>query len=154
MLALRIFLKEKQDGSIKGHGVADGIKQREKIEPKDATSPTVSTEAVMLTATIDVLEGQDVAVEDKAGAYMSADMDNEVHVVFRGTLAEMMVMADPALYRPFVSYEIGKTVLYVRLQKSLYGCLKSALLFYKKIVGDLEAYGFKINTYDPCVATI
>ena len=41
----------------------------------------------MLTATIDTLEGQDVAVVDISGAYLSADMENEVHVVFRGTLA-------------------------------------------------------------------
>ena len=50
-----------------------------------------------------------------------------------------------------MSYESGKPVLYVRPQKSLYGCLKSALLFYEKLVGDLEAYSFKINPYDPCV---
>ena len=56
-------------------------------------------------------------------------MDDEVQGVFRGTLAEMIVMVDPALYQPFVSYETGKLVLYVRLQKALYGCLKSALLF-------------------------
>ena len=116
------------------------------------TSPTVSTEAVMITATIDALEGRDVAVVDIPGAYLSADMENEVHVVFRGTLAEMMLMADPALYRPFVSYETGKPVLYVRIQKALYGCLKSALLLYEKLVGDLKADGFKINPYDPCVA--
>ena len=30
-LALLIFLQEKRDGSIKGSGVADGRKQREKI---------------------------------------------------------------------------------------------------------------------------
>ena len=78
-------------------------------------SPTVSTEAVMLTAKIDALEGRDVAVVDIPGAYLSADMDDEVHVVFRGTLADMMVIADPALYRPFVSYETGKLVLYVWL---------------------------------------
>ena len=123
----------------------------EKIEPKDATSPTVSTEAVMLTATIDALEGRNVAVVDKPVAYQSVDMDNEVHVVFRRTLAETMVMDDPALYRPFVSYETGKPVPYFQLLKALYGCLKSALLFYEKLVGDLEAYGFKINPYDPCV---
>ena len=64
----------------------------------------------------------------------------------------MMVVADPALYRQFVSYDTGNPVLYVRLQKALYGCLKSALLFYKKLVGDLEAYGFRINPYDLCVA--
>ena len=84
----------------------------------------------MLTATIDALEGRDVAVVDIPGAYLSAEMDDEVHVMFRGALEEMMVMADPALYQPFVSYETGKPFLYFRLQKSLYGCLKSSLLFY------------------------
>ena len=115
MLALILFLKEKQDRLIKGRGVADGRKQREKIEPKDVTSPTFLTEAVMLTATIDALKGQDVALVDIPGAYMSVVMDDEAHLVFRGTLAEMMVMADPALYRPFLSYETEKSVIYVRL---------------------------------------
>ena len=122
-----------------------------KIEPKDVTSPAVSIEAVMITETIDALEGRDVAVVGTPGAYLSADMDDEVHVAFRGTLAEMMVMADLTLYRTFVSYETGKSVLYVWIHKELYGCLKSALLFYEKIVGDLETYGLKINPYDPCV---
>ena len=31
-------------------------------------------------------------------------------------------------------------------------CLKSALLFYDKLVGGLEAYRFKINPYEPCVS--
>ena len=84
----------------------------------------------MLTATIDALKGQDVAVVDIPGAYPSADMDDQVHVVFRGTLAEIMVMDDPAIYRTFVSNDTGKPVLYVRLQKALYGCLKTALLLY------------------------
>ena len=54
--------------------------------------------------------------------------------------------------KKFVSSETGKAVLYVRLQKALYGCIISALLFYDKLVGDLEGYGFRINPYDPCVA--
>ena len=86
-----------------------------------------------------------MAVVDIPGAYFSADMDDKVHIVFRSTLAEMVVVADPALYRPFVSYETGNPVLYVRLQKAIYGCLKSALLFYEKLVRDLEAYGFRID---------
>ena len=105
---------------IKGHGVSDRRKQREKIEPKDITSPTVSTEAVMHTAKIDALEVRDVAVVDIPGAYLSADVNNQVQVVFKRTLAEMMVAANPALNRTFVSYETGKAVLYVRLQKTLY----------------------------------
>ena len=91
----------------------------------------------MLTATIDAIEGRDGAVVDIPGAYLSVDMDDEVHVVFRETLEEMMAAADPSLYRPFVSYETGKAVLYVQIQKALYVCLKSALLFYEKLVGDL-----------------
>ena len=43
-------------------------------------------------------------------------------------------------------------MLYVKLTKALYGLLRSALLFYKKLRGDLEGLGFKINPYDPCVA--
>ena len=44
LIALLISLKDKREGSIKGRGVADRRNKREKIEPKDATSPTVLTE--------------------------------------------------------------------------------------------------------------
>ena len=79
-------------------------------------------------------------------------MNDEVNVVFGGMLAELMMEADPTLYRPFMSYATGQTVLYVLLQSSLCYYLKSVLLFYEKLVGDLEAYGFNINLCDPCVA--
>ena len=69
----------------------------------------------MIKATIDALEVRDVVIVDIPGAYLSADMDNEVHIVFRGTLSELVVANDPELYRPFVSYETGQAVLYVRL---------------------------------------
>ncbi len=38
------------------------------------------------------------------------------------------------------------------MQKAIYGLLKSALLFYKKLVADMESVRFKSNPYDPCVA--
>ena len=43
-------------------------------------------------------------------------------------------------------------MLYVALRKAVYGTLKAALLFYQKLLGELEAVGFKLNPYDPCVA--
>ena len=43
-------------------------------------------------------------------------------------------------------------MLYVKLTKALYGLLKSALLFYKKLRRELEEMGFEVNSYDPCVA--
>ena len=70
----------------------------------------------MIKATINALEVRDAAVVDIPGSYLSADMDDEVHVVLRGTLAELMVAANPELYRPFVSYETRQAVLYVQLQ--------------------------------------
>ena len=30
----------------------------------------------------------------------------------------------------------------------MYGLLRSSLLFYRKLSGELESYGFKINRYD------
>lgn len=46
----------------------------------------------------------------------------------------------------------GKSILYRKMQQALYGLLRSELLFYKKLVKDMERYGFKLNPYDPCVA--
>ena len=43
-------------------------------------------------------------------------------------------------------------MLYVKLLKALYGMLRSALLFYKKLASELVEMGFEINPYDPCVA--
>jgi hypothetical protein len=38
------------------------------------------------------------------------------------------------------------------MQKALYGLLRNALLFYNKLVADLESNGFVLNPYDLCVA--
>jgi hypothetical protein len=43
-------------------------------------------------------------------------------------------------------------VLYVLLQKALYRCLKSALLFYRTLLANLKSIDFELNPYDPCVA--
>jgi hypothetical protein len=42
-------------------------------------------------------------------------------------------------------------MLYVRLSKALYGMLRAALLFYKRLRKDLENMGFEVNPYNPCV---
>jgi hypothetical protein len=148
-----MFLKEKRDGTIKGRTCADGRKQRETAEPGAATSPTVSLESVLITSTIEAYEGREVAVVDIPGAYLSADMDEEVIMLLRGRLAELMVKTAPDIYRNYITVDAtNQPVLYVKSQKALYGCLRSALLFYLKFVGDIESQGFTLNPYDPCVA--
>ena len=65
-----------------------------------------------------------------------------------------MVHITPQIYRLYVKMDKrGTHILYIRLKKALYGLLRSSLLFYRKLRGELEAYGFKINTYGPCVGT-
>jgi hypothetical protein len=70
-----------------------------------------------------------------------------------GILAELMVKVAPSLYRKFITNNTkGKPALHVQLEKAVYGMMKSALLFYRKLVADLPSIGFEINPYDPCVA--
>ena len=65
----------------------------------------------------------------------------------------MMVRIDPMLYREYVIYSVnGVPMLYVRLSKALYGMLRAALLFYKRLQSTLEDMGFEVNPYDPYAA--
>jgi hypothetical protein len=76
-------------------------------------------------------------------------------MLLKGCLAELMIQVDPNLYRKYIIYnKNNQALLYVKLSKAIYGLLKSALLFYKKIVADLQNYEapFVINPYNPCVA--
>ena len=63
-----------------------------------------------------------------------------------------MALSAPEVYRDYVTLQNGKKVLYVRLQSALYGMLRSALLFYRKLWGNLVDEDFEVNPYDPCVA--
>ena len=89
---------------------------------------------------------------DIPGAFITAKTDKHVIMTLCGHLCEIMTRIDPKRYRKHITKDKkGKHVLYVQLYKSLYGLLRSVLLFYKKFKGELEAYGFKINPYNPCV---
>ncbi len=73
-------------------------------------------------------------------------------MVLKGELADMMVQIVPQVYRKYVMVDKkGTPILYVKLQKALYGLMRASLLFYRKLRKELEDYGFKINPYDPCV---
>ncbi len=49
-----------------------------------------------------------------------------------------MVKTNPKLYQQYVILEKGRSVLYLQSQKALYGMMKSALLFYRKLVSELR----------------
>ena len=147
-----MFLKQKRCGRIKGRGCADGRKQCVWTTKQDATSPTVSTEAVLLTSVIDAKERREVMTVDIPGAFMQGDQDETVHMKLEGTLAELLAKCDPTKYQPYLTTEYGKPVLYVELVKALYGTICAALIFWRKFTKQLTEWGFTVNPYDWCVA--
>ena len=151
-LGYLMFLKKKWCGAIKGRGCVDGQKQQAYITKEESTSPTISTEAVFLTAIVDAWENRKVAVLDVPGAFMQVDMDELVHVRFQGEMVDKLLEIDHHLYASYVTVEKGEKVMYVELLKALYGTLRAAWLFWEKLQAKLiNDWGFTPNRYDSCV---
>ena len=64
-----------------------------------------------------------------------------------------MIQDSPA-FKSYVCHEGDKKVLYLQLNKALYGCLRSASLFWERLSGYLTKMGFTLNPYDECVANM
>jgi hypothetical protein len=77
-----MFLKEKRTGVIKGRTIAGGNKQHDFISKKEASSPTVATESVLLTCIVDAEEGRDVSVIDILNAFIQTCIKDEKDMVF------------------------------------------------------------------------
>ena len=123
-----MFLFEKCDGRLKSRACADGSTQRRRpgYKKEDSTSPTISTEAVFITAAIEAHENRKVACFDIPGAFLHADCEDEnTFMLLRGQLAELMILVNPKLDYEYVRYSpSGQAMLYVRMTKALYGMLK------------------------------
>ena len=68
-----------------------------------------------------------------------------------GEAVDTMCKVNPK-YEKYVTIENGNKVLYMQLLKALYGCVKSALLWYELFSNTLKGKGFVLNPYDLCVA--
>ena len=146
------LIKEKRCGKIKGRTCADGRPQRSLYQKSETSSPTVSSDAIMLTLMVDAMEGRDVATADVAGAYLNAEMDDYVLMRLEGEDVTLMCDVN-STYRDYVHRgKNGRKVLFLRLARALYGCVKSALLWYQLFSSTLQQMGFKLNPYDLCVA--
>jgi hypothetical protein len=118
--------------------------QRGMYPKSETASPTVSTVALLLTVLVDAYEGQDVETCDVAGAYLKASMKDFVIIKFTGESVDIILKMEPS-HAKFVTYENGVKTLYARLKKALYGCVQSALLWYKLFHDTLKKMGFAIN---------
>ena len=131
-----MFIVEKRNGVIKARKVAVGSKQQTfpGYSKSEWASPTVSTDGVILTSTIEAHKERNVDVNDLPNAFLNATNNEKTLMLLKGKLAELMVQIDPKIYRKhIITSSKGEPMLYVKLSKVLYGLLQSALLFYKKL---------------------
>jgi hypothetical protein len=133
-----MFLKQKRDGKIEGRTVTRGNKQRYYISKEDDRSPTVATEAVILSCIIDAKEGRDVAVVDIPNAFVQTRVEKEKDIPFikiHGVLMGILVEIAPDVYKSYVSRDKKcMKQLLVKFQNTLYGTMIASLLYYRKFV--------------------
>ena len=156
VLESHVFLKMKRSGKIKARKVAGGNKQRDFLSKEEVSSPTVSTEAVLLTCIIDAEEEREVVVIDTPNAFIQTRIEDEKEMAIlriRGELVDMLVEIAPDVYRDHVTIDKkGVKQLMVQCQNAIYGTMIASLLYYRKFANSLKKRGFKFNPYDPCVA--
>ena len=101
-----MFLKEKRDSSVKAQMCADGRNQKDGTWSKqDTTLPTEATELVFITAVIDAHKGRNVACSDIPGEFLHADVDEDISMVLKGRLAELMVQVASNLYKKYITVD-------------------------------------------------
>ena len=98
----------------------NGKPTREWLSKQDSASPTISTESLMITATIDAKENRDIMTADVPNAFIQMELpkiDGEDRIVMKitGALVDMLILIDPGLYKEHVVYERGNAVIYVEL---------------------------------------
>jgi hypothetical protein len=152
VLNFLMFIKQKRCGRFKARACADDRPQRLLYNKMDASSPTVKTESVILTSIIDADESRFIAVYDIPGAFLHSKLDEDVHMKVTGSLAKYLETIAPDIYGSYITMEKDKEVIYLLLTRALYGCLKSALQFWKHLSSHLWDRGYMLNPYDSCVA--
>ena len=127
-----MFIKENIDGVIKGRAVAGDNKHRYYIFKEDANSPTVATEAVILSYIIDAEEERYVAVIDILDEFIQAQVEDEKDMAFikiPGVLLNILVEISPDVYKSHViTDKICVKQLPVQCQNALYGTMSVILL--------------------------
>jgi hypothetical protein len=131
-----IFLVEREDKRLKARDCENGSIQQKFIKKEGPSSPAVATESILTTGIIEAQEKRDVMTIDIPNAFVqtSAGLTKDgkrIIMKIRGSLVDMLVELDSQTYKEHVLLENGSKILYVYVQKSIYGMLQSALLFIK-----------------------
>ena len=110
------LIKEKQGGTLKGRSVADGRPQQYLYDRSETASPTVATDALLLTIIIDAYESRDIATANIAGAYLKAYMKDFVVMKFTGETVAILCAMNPK-YKDYLVVKGDIRTIYARLVK-------------------------------------
>ena len=90
------------------------------------------------------------AIMDISGTFTRTDMVGNIHMKMNGRLSELTAKLDPKIYRRCLQNKNSRSVMYVKLKKTLFGTLQAAQLFWCDLTTKLKSWGFYPN--DWCVA--
>jgi len=91
-----MFVVRKRTGETKARVVAGGNLQRGHVTKEESSSPTVSTESVLLTSIVDALEERDIAIINIPNAFIQTQVqDAKDHFIIRitGVIVDWLVKA-------------------------------------------------------------
>ncbi len=150
-----IFVKKKRSGEVKAKKVASGNKQRDFIDKKDASSPIVMQDSVVLTCMIDAKKSQDMATIDIPNAFIQTvveDSKDRVIIRIQGLMVDILEKIEPHVYGPYVTFDKrGNKQLLVECLNAIYGTMVASLLYYRKFTTSLYKEGYRMNPFNPCV---
>ena len=149
-----MFLKEKLDINgmvykVKARLVADGSTQI--LQPYEFTfTPTIKSSSIMCLLKIAAAEKRRVRCIDISGAYLHANMEGEVYMMLDKFMVEHLVQLDEECSK----YRRDNGSVLVKLEKALYGCKNSGLLWYERLTSYLKKLKFVQNPHDDCVFNV
>ncbi len=108
---------------------------------------------MFITSAIAASEKRHVQCYNVPSAFVNTNGDENVLMVLKGELTEIMVHIAPQIYHKHITVDKkGTPKLYIKLQKVLYRLMRASLLFYRKPRKELGGFRFVVNPYNPCVA--
>jgi hypothetical protein len=142
---LRAFMFSKRkvnaDGSFdkfKSRLVGDGRGQRVWDDMKSSSSPTAEFTDVLMALKFAACKNHDWMKIDIKGAYLNANLDEEVYVILDKKTTALTLEVLPELKK----YVGMNNQLTAKVKKALYGLVQSARLWYEEIKKVLVDYGF------------
>ena len=109
------------------------------IFPRRCSIPNCHHEINFLTSVIDAYQDCDKDILNIVKRFIKADVDEDTWLILDRKLAELIVKVVPESHSKYITVgRNNKPILYVKLSNVIYDCLKSVLLFYKRLSSDLN----------------